>query len=160
MFESLVSLLWRKAPRRVRRLGVWLTQARFTVTAGAVVLDERGRVLLLKHRLRGGSGWGIPGGFLGRGEQPVDALRRELREEVGAEVWSASVALVRTLARTQQVEVIFKCRMESSAVAGHAPNFEIRRAEWFEPDSLPRGLGSDQRLLIERVLSSEAEGGG
>ena len=56
-----------------------LAHPRFAVTAGAVITDARGRVLLLKHRFRPGAGWGMPGGFLERGEQPDAALRRELR---------------------------------------------------------------------------------
>ena len=62
------------------------THPRFTVTAGAIIFNNAGEILLLKHRFRAGSGWGLPGGFLEAGEQPVDALRRELREEIGLEV--------------------------------------------------------------------------
>ena len=62
------------------------THARFTVTAGAVIFNDKGEVLLLKHRFRAGSGWGLPGGFMETDEQPIDALRRELREEIGLEV--------------------------------------------------------------------------
>ena len=68
-----------------------LTHARFTVTAAGIVLDERGRVLLLKHRFRSGSGWGIPGGFVEAGEQPEEGLRRELLEEIGLELDSAEL---------------------------------------------------------------------
>src|SRR4030095_10486012 len=76
----------RGSPVFVKRAGVWLTQPRFTVTAGAVISDEGGRVLLLRHVLRRGSGWGIPGGFLNAGEQPDEAVRRELCEESGLEL--------------------------------------------------------------------------
>ena len=61
MWKRVLAGLWRGTPLFVRRAGVWLTQPRFRVTAGAVVCDERGRVLLLKHVLRKGSGWGVPG---------------------------------------------------------------------------------------------------
>ena len=86
MLKKLLGALWLRAPKSLRRWGVRLVEPRFTVTAGAVVQDEEGRVLLLHHRYRAGSGWGIPGGFLEKGEQPEEALRRELREEVGLEV--------------------------------------------------------------------------
>src|SRR5918912_3750917 len=105
MWRRLLQTLWRRAPRRVRRWGVWLYEPRFTVTAGACVLDAEGRVLLLKHAFRAGSGWGIPGGFLEKGEQPEAALRRELREEVGLELAGARLAFVRTLPRAQQIEI-------------------------------------------------------
>ncbi|HEX5706339.1 MAG TPA: NUDIX hydrolase [Pyrinomonadaceae bacterium] len=139
-------------PRRVLRAGVWLAQPRFTVTAGAVVEDERGRVLLLQHNFRKGSGWGIPGGFLAKGESPEEALRRELREEVGMELDCARLAFVRTHRRPQQVEVIFRCRADSSALAVRE-SFEVTRAAWFARGEFPEELGDDQRRLIERALA-------
>lgn len=153
MLKGLLGGLWRGAPRFVRRAGVWLTQPRFTVTAGAVVTDERGRVLLLKHVLRKGSGWGIPGGFITSGEQPEEAIRRELCEETGLELDRVELAFVRTLGHVRQVEVIFRASMKSAAVEGLREGFEISGAEWFAPDALPEALGRDQRRLIARVLA-------
>src|SRR5690606_9874887 len=48
--------------------------------AGAV-MDEQGRVLLVRQRYM--SGWRLPGGGVDRGEAPETALLRELGEEVG-----------------------------------------------------------------------------
>lgn len=149
MLKKLLGALWRGAPKSVRRWSVRLVEPRFTVTAGAVVLDETGRVLLLEHVFRAGNGWGIPGGFLERGEQPEDALRRELREEIGLELAEAELAFVRTLKRPAQVEVIFRCR--ASGAMG-SRSMEIKHAEWFELDRLPEGLPRDQRRIIERAL--------
>jgi ADP-ribose pyrophosphatase YjhB (NUDIX family) len=156
MLKSLLARVWRGSPLFVRRAGVWLTQPRFAVTAGAIVSDERGRVLLLRHVLRKGSGWGIPGGFLKASEQPEAAVRRELREETGLELDSVELALVRALEHVQQVEVIFRCTMGAAALARLEKGFEIDRAEWFARDALPPGLSADQRRLIDRVLAVNA----
>ena len=156
MLKRLVAAVWLGAPRFVRRAGVWLAQPRFTVTAGAVVLDEEGRVLLLRHALRKGSGWGIPGGFITRGEQPEDAVRREVREETGLALEGVELAFVRTLEHVRQVEVIFRASMKAAALEGLKKNFEIERAQWFALDALPADVGSDQRRIIERVLSARA----
>lgn len=153
MLKSLAAKAWRVTPLFVRRAGVWLTQPRFAVTAGAVVSDEQGRVLLLRHVLRKGSGWGVPGGFLKSGEQPEEAIRRELREETGLELDSVELAFVRTLKGVRQVEVIFRATMKSGALAGVEKGFEIDRAEWFALDSLPDSVGRDQRDLIGRALA-------
>jgi 8-oxo-dGTP diphosphatase len=153
MLKSLLASLWRASPRFVRRAGVWLTQARFTVTAGAVVRDERGRVLLLKHTLRKGSGWGIPGGFIARGEQPHDAVRREVMEEIGIELDSVEIVFARTLGHVRQIEIVFRASAKSDALARLKKNFEVERAEWFALASLPEGLSRDQRRLIARALS-------
>ena len=153
MLKSLAAKAWRGTPLFVRRAGVWLTQPRFAVTAGAVVCDERGRVLLLRHVLRKGSGWGVPGGFLKSGEQPEDAIRRELREEIGLELDTVELAFVRTLGGVRQVEVIFRATMKAGALARVEKGFEIDRAEWFETDSMPDSISQDQRRLIRRALS-------
>jgi 8-oxo-dGTP diphosphatase len=154
MLKKLLGALWRGAPKSVRRLTMRLTQPRFAVTAGAVVVDERGRVLLLKHVFRAGSGWGIPGGFIEKGEQPEDAVRRELREEIGLHLAEAELAFVRTLRRPTQVEIIFRCRPQGQ----FAPrSIEIKSAEWFAPDALPKGIDRDQRRIIERALERRAQ---
>src|ERR1044071_9230159 len=140
MLKSLAASLWRGAPWFVKRAGVWLTQPRFAVTAGAVIRDERGRVLLLRHVLRKGSGWGVPGGFLKAGEQPEAAIRRELLEETGLELESVELAFVRTLGGVRQVEIIFRGRLKSDSLARVEKSFEVDRAEWFARDSLPESL--------------------
>jgi 8-oxo-dGTP diphosphatase len=150
MLKRLLGAIWKNAPKRIRRLSVWFMEPRFTVTTGAVVIDDNGRLLLLKHAFRGGSGWGIPGGFMEKGEHPDEAVRRELREEVGLEVELLGIAFARTFKRPQQVELIYLCHPLGSA----APkNYEIERAEWFDLKNLPKNLGQDQRLIINRVLS-------
>lgn len=147
--KSFLFALWRRAPKWVRRAGVLLTESRFIVTAGAIVVDAGGRVLLLRHSYRPGSGWGVPGGFLLPREQPDEALRRELREEIGLEIQIEGIALIRTLQKYQQVEILFLCHPAGEAIPR---GVEILRAEWFPVDALPPGLGDDQRELIERAL--------
>jgi len=154
LFVELAGKFWRRMPKRFRRWGVLLKESCFTVTAGAILMDDRGRILLLEHRFRPGSGWGIPGGFLKPGEQPEQALRRELREEIGLEVESVEVAFARTLQAYNQVEIIFRCRPRNNWNNRLLPqNHEISRAEWFALDSLPQGLTNDQRALIHRAAS-------
>jgi len=157
MLNGLLSGLWRRTPRSLRRFGVWATQSRFTVTVSAVVTDDGGRVLLLKHLYRGGSGWGIPGGFLEPGEQPEAAVRRELREETGLELEDVRLVVTRTFRRPRQVEIMFRARAADAARA-HVASGEVSRAEWYAPDAPPAGLGADQVRLIALALESDAPG--
>ena len=110
MSKELLGRWWRRLPRTVRLWTARFRKPRFTVTAAAVVMDEQGRVLLLDHVFRPGNGWGLPGGFIEEGEEPEDALRRELREEAGLELESAEIAFARTLKNPDHVEIIFRCR--------------------------------------------------
>jgi len=53
-------------------------------SAGGLVVDERGRVLLIRARdLRNQPVWTLPKGTLGPGESSADAALREVREETG-----------------------------------------------------------------------------
>jgi ADP-ribose pyrophosphatase YjhB (NUDIX family) len=155
MWKRLLGTLWRGAPKRVRRWGVWLAEPRFMVTVAAIVVDDDGRVLLLQHEFRMGSGWGIPGGFLERGEQPLDGLRRELREEIGLELDAAELVRVRTLSRPQQVEIHFRCRVRKGSTA-EPQSIEINRVGWFDAGALPPELSRDQRRIITDALAGGA----
>jgi 8-oxo-dGTP diphosphatase len=153
MLKKVLAALWRRSPAGLRRLSVRLSQARFTVTAAAVIIDDDGRILLLKHVFRVGSGWGIPGGFMNKGEQPEAALRREVYEEIGLELDGVELAFVRALKRSAQVEIYFR----ASPRGGSEPrSIEIKSAEWFKLDELPEGLSRDQHEIIEGVLSATA----
>ena len=128
------------------------SHARFTVTAGGIIFNDAGEILLLKHRFRAGSGWGLPGGFLNAGEHPLDALKRELREEIGLEVEDAEVFAARSFRKPRQVEVLFRCRATGVA---KPRTMEVELAEWFSIESLPDGLPRDQRRLIDRAAKTE-----
>ena len=153
MLNDLLGAIWRSAPKSLRRWMVRLSHPRFAVTAGAVITDTRGRVLLLKHRFRPGTGWGMPGGFIEEGEQPEEALRRELREEVSLEVENLDLFMTRAFKRPKQVEIIFTARAIGDP---DQLNFEIQKAAWFSLDKLPNELPKDQAQLIKRALGDGA----
>jgi mutator protein MutT len=150
-FQNLIGKIWRRLPARMRRWSMRLTHARFTVTAGGLIFNDAGEILLLKHRFRAGSGWGLPGGFIEAGEQPIDALRRELCEEIGLELKYIEIFGVRSFKKPRQVEVLFRCRANGSVTPR---TMEVERAEWFSLQSLPDGLPRDQRLIVERAAKS------
>jgi 8-oxo-dGTP diphosphatase len=62
-------------------------------SAGALIFDQAGRLLILKPTYK--TGWTIPGGVMeADGETPWDACRREVREECSLEVHGGRLACV------------------------------------------------------------------
>ncbi|MET7313551.1 NUDIX domain-containing protein [Streptomyces sp. NPDC005134] len=53
--------------------------------AGAVIHDAAGRILLVQPSYRTDT-WEIPGGGLDTGEDPLQAVRREVKEELGIDL--------------------------------------------------------------------------
>lgn len=53
-------------------------------TVSGLVLDDHGRVLLIRHSIDGD--WVLPGGCVEPDEYPADRLVEEMREETGLEV--------------------------------------------------------------------------
>ncbi len=80
------------AARYGLELDVVVGLRRWSVAAGVVRRDDE--VLLVQNRRRNGSlDWSTPGGVIDLGEQPVEALTREVREETGLSVASWSPPL-------------------------------------------------------------------
>lgn len=108
-------------------------------SVGAVVVDEADRVLLLwRHRFTTNAwGWEIPAGWSDTGEDPVEAVRREVREETG--FWPDHVELMATYSPmtgiSPQRYQLFLAR--DAVQVGEPEVAESDRVEWVAVDELP-----------------------
>lgn len=110
-----------------------LSVPRIPASAGALIFDARGRLLILKPTYK--KRWTIPGGQLDEnGESPWDACRRETREECGIEVRHGRLLCVDFLRPRPQrpggVRFLFDCgsfpdeqladiRLQEEEIAAH-----------------------------------------
>jgi 8-oxo-dGTP diphosphatase len=150
MLRKGVGKVWKVLPPGVRLRLVRMSQRKFTVSVGAIIVNEDREVLLLNHVLRPLSGWGLPGGFINRGEQPEDAIRREMREEIGIELGDLKMFRVRTI--RSHVEILFTATPVGSP---QVMSREILDLGWFTLDTVPEGFSIAQRFIIQKVLNPE-----
>ena len=104
----------------------------------SALLHWRGRILLCRHEKPGREYWLLPGGGVNSGETLMEALRREVAEEVGIHEtlpFEGPIAIVdsiapkRTLAAKHVVHIVFSSDLggrsleavtsEDAAVRGH-----------------------------------------
>jgi mutator protein MutT len=149
MLINFLRSTWIKLPKFIRLWAVYYFEPRFNVSVGAIIQNEQGQILLLKHVFRPGSGWGVPGGFISNGEQPEKALQREMEEETGLQIENIRLAFVHTLAPRNHVEIIFFADTNSEA---KIKSVEISEIGWFSIDDLPDGVHHEQLKVIKRAL--------
>lgn len=147
MLSKQIGYAWKILPSWLRLKIIRVTQQKFTVSAAAVITDGEGRVLLLDHLLRPFSGWGLPGGFLTAGEQPEEAIRREIREETGMELANVNMFSVRAVG--SHIEILFRA---DSAGEATVQSREILDLGWFDVNGLPEKLSNSQKTVIRQVL--------
>jgi ADP-ribose pyrophosphatase YjhB (NUDIX family) len=139
----------------LRRLlhAYWRFARPMTLGVRGLVLDDGGRILLVKHSYV--SGWHLPGGGVEPGETIAQALARELLEEGHIEI----------TANPQLHGVYFNCRAsrrdhvavyvvrEFRAVASPLTGREIIARAFFPADALPADTTTSTHARIRELLA-------
>ena len=117
---------------RERTLDGWIGDA------AALVTDDEGRVLMIRHE-GVPDRWGIPGGGHEPGETMEETARRELREETGIECTITDVNFARRKTvrletdpgeRFSLLTVVFDAKYELGTIS--IGDDEVLEARWFE----------------------------
>ena len=140
-----------RAVRRVLHV-YWRFARAMTLGVRALLIDENGRIFLVKHSYV--SGWHLPGGGVEAGETLGEALGRELREEGNIEITAPprlhGLFFNNRASRRDHV-ALFVVRAFRQASAP-VPDREIVAHGFFAPDALPNDTTAATRARIIEVL--------
>ena len=131
-------------------------------TVGALILNGEGKMLLVKSH-KWGDRYTIAGGHVEVGETLVEALKREIMEEVGLKICDVRLLMTQEAIfspefyrRRHFIFFDFVCRCDDNHVV--VDGDEIQGYLWEEPrDALGKTLDSFTRRMVEKFLGLSQE---
>ena len=129
--------------------------------AVAVIFDGAGQILITRRPLKASHGgfWEFPGGKLEENESPLSALKREISEEVGLEIFDAE--FLTNISHTydkKHVELFVYCvyKFEGSAVCRES-QMDLRWVDLADMASFQFPEANEQ--IIDLLQTSNARKG-
>jgi 8-oxo-dGTP pyrophosphatase MutT (NUDIX family) len=133
-----------------RLLRSWWFIFRPHVRGVKCALTNGDRVLLVRHTY-GHSEWDIPGGGIRRGEEPVDAARREMEEELGVRIDDMR-PLGQVSVRAYRAHDRVHCfHAELGPVELTVDHGELAEARWFQRNLMPAELSRYVSEILSRI---------
>ena len=120
----------------------------FTQTFGVVggLLERDGKILLVREAQRKGPDngkWNHPAGWIDVGENPIEAVKREVLEEVGLDVAESEFELMHTFHRKGDQEELIALCFIADVSHMHPKNNEPTKHDdmkFFNVDQLPENI--------------------
>ena len=138
--------------KRMRAPILWLGNRKYVIGISALILNDRGEVLLFKHTYRRDFPWSFPGGYLKKNEDPDEAMKREIYEESGFEINILKPLEVARSHEMARFEVLYQAELVGET--DFVPSIEVTEARFFPVDALPELL-SEHKAIIDRYARGE-----
>jgi 8-oxo-dGTP pyrophosphatase MutT (NUDIX family) len=112
------------------------------------------RLLLVRHTY-GHRDWDLPGGAMRRGEPPLAAAQREMREELGieADCWTSLGTVEGSVDHRRDTIFVFRVQLAAPTVTINRG--ELATASWFAGSNLPPNVGP---YVLPIMMRSAAAG--
>lgn len=131
--KKLLLRVWRELPLWLQLRLSRVIRPLFQVFAAAVIFDANKNIFLVKSTYQRVHPWGLPGGSLEYGEQPEEAVIREIWEETGLSVCIEKFLLVSSWL-PDRVGLYYLCRITEGTFQ---PSDEVSEFDYFSIDNLP-----------------------
>lgn len=128
-----------------------LRQAHFTLGAVGVVMNDSNEILLVEHVFHPYFPWGLPGGWVDRGEDPIQTVRRELNEELELSVEVGTLLHV-SVELPGHLDLAYLCTAQGPVGKLSA---ELLGHQWTHLDALPP-MHRFQQVAIQKARSLQA----
>jgi 8-oxo-dGTP diphosphatase len=131
------------------------------MAAGALILDQHARILIVKPSYR--PDWLVPGGVIEADESPYQACVREVEEEVGLTLPIGVPLCIEYSSgdekRTESIQFVFDggiCSPEQASQIRRQEE-EIEQYKWAEPEEAQRLLHPRLAIRIAYALQARPE---
>jgi hypothetical protein len=130
--KALLLKVWKWLPFGLQRLFSHILLPSFQVFAVAVIFNSDKQILLGKATYQRIHPWGLPGGSLKLGEEPEQAVVREMLEETGLNIEVKNLLMAKNSSARDQIGLFYWCNI----LGGE-----------FHPSSLSERPASNDKLL-------------
>ncbi len=146
-----IARILRRAPwLMVLPHALWrLIQPKYTLGVVGVVFNAQGHVLLVEHVFHPKTPWGLPGGWVGRRENPALTVKRELKEELELDVQVGTIIHINR-PHSNHLDMAYLCHLVGEI---GAVNYELLGYRWVDPMQMPRILSFHYQAIQIAIVS-------
>lgn len=118
-----------------------------------IATNHAGEILLVRHSY-GPANWALPGGGCGTAEDPAEAARREMREElaVGLHDLTLVARIEEVISGAPHVAHVFSCVLSDQPQPDRR---EILEARFFARDALPQPINRIATVRLRHWMALE-----
>lgn len=131
--KKLLYRIYKILPVWIRWNISYLYAKKFVVGVSAIVVNNKGKILLLKNSYQ--YYWSLPGGFLQQGESFRETIEREIKEETGLQTNMKDVIRIRSLPDKPVIDILVLCKVTGGKII--VDSREVTEANFFDVNHLP-----------------------
>lgn len=118
-----------------------------------LILEQKGKILLLKQTSRNGGKYSLVGGTVENQELAIQALIRESKEEAGINLDRDSLVLVHTLHKKKgtrsRIVLYFKASKWGGTIQSLEPK-KFKKVAWHDLKNLPKNMSPTVKHVLNK----------